>query len=241
MQKSLLLLEQIASSDGPQSVTEISRDLGVPLATAHRHLQLLVEADLLFKDSATNRYILGERAFVLALSIGNKRESARGRTVLIELTNRTTFTTLLGRLSGHLFVYEENIPSTGSLSVRGEVGSTGPLHATAIGKALLASMSSEDYEAFLSSSSFDAHTARTITNRAILDEELKLVRSRGYAEVEGEFQAEIASVAASFPVFQAGRETRYAVCISGHVSDIDALRSCKDEVKIAAERLKVLL
>lgn len=102
-------------------------------------------------------------------------------------------------------------------------------------------MSSEDYETFLSSSSFDAHTARTITNRAILDEELKLVRSRGYAEVEGEFQAEIASVAASFPVFQAGRETRYAVCISGHVSDIDALRSCKDEVKIAAERLKVLL
>lgn len=241
MKKTFLLLEKVATSDSAQTVSQIGRELGMPVATTHRHLQQLVSADLLSKDSTTSRYSLGERAFRLAHAIGNKSVGARGRSVLVDLNNRTTFTTLLGRLAGQQFVYEENIPSTGSMSVRGEVGSTGPLHATAIGKALLASMSSPEYETFLASGELESYTARTITTRARLHEELKLVRDRGYAEVNAEFQTQIASVAAPFQVVRAGRETRYAVCVSGHVSEIDALRLCKEEVKLAAERLRVLL
>ncbi|WP_166791382.1 IclR family transcriptional regulator [Cryobacterium sp. Hh7] len=241
MEKAMTILEMVAASDAPQGVLQISRALVLPLATAHRHLQHLVTAELLVQDAATSRYTLGERAFRIAQAISQQRGPARGRQVLLEVNERTTFSTLVGKLVGERFVYTENIPSTGSMSVRGEIGSSGPLHATSIGKAILSTLSDAGYTALLSSYSLEAYTSETITARARLDDEVALVRERGYAEANAEFEQQVASISVPFRVDNAGRTGTYAICIAAHVSEMDALRSWIDEVRHAADRLKGLM
>ncbi len=237
----MAILEAVAVAAAPQGVSQISAALALPLATTHRQLQKLVEAGLLRQDATTSLYSLGERSFRLAHAIGKQRGLARGREILAEINRTTTFSTLLGKLTGDHFIYLENIASTGSLSVRGEIGASSPLHATAIGKAMLSTLTLPEYADLVDRLTLDAHTAETITDRARLDEEIALVRERGYARSHAEYEPQIGSIAVPIRVDTGERTGTFAICIATHVSEMDQLLPWIDELRRAAERLEGVL
>jgi IclR family transcriptional regulator, acetate operon repressor len=72
----------------------------------------------------------------------------------------------------------------------------GALHATAVGKLLLAALPAADRRAVIDRDGLPAHAFRTVTDPALLDRELATVRRRGVADDRGEFRERLACVAA---------------------------------------------
>jgi IclR family transcriptional regulator, pca regulon regulatory protein len=75
------------------------------------------------------------------------------------------------------------------------IGSTLPSYCTSIGRVLLAALPDAALEKYLSSGSFPARTAKTITSQAELEREIEVVRRQGWAIADGELEPGLRSIA----------------------------------------------
>ncbi|WP_428930264.1 IclR family transcriptional regulator [Microbacterium sp. YY-01] len=241
MDRAVTILEAVAASQTPIGVSHLSESLSLPLASTYRQLQKLTDSGLLVQNPATNKYSLGERAIHLANKIVVHRGGERSRAVLREVNEETTFSTLVGRFSGTSFTYVENLPSTSSMSVSGVIGTPAPLHATSIGKGILSLLDESIYRQTVAQLSLDSFSKRTITTVAQLDAEIARVRDIGFAQSHAEYEARVGSVAVPFRVEQGPQSGIYALCIAGHISEMDQLMACLDKLRDAAYRLGGLM
>jgi DNA-binding IclR family transcriptional regulator len=83
-------------------------------------------------------------------------------------------------------VYIERLFGHHSLGIRSELGKRAHLHSTALGKAILANLHSEETEAILTGYEFIPLTPKTITDSKNFLEELERTRKLGYAIDEEE-------------------------------------------------------
>jgi DNA-binding IclR family transcriptional regulator len=89
----------------------------------------------------------------------------------------------------------ETVHRTRTLTISARVGRRVPAHCTASGKVLLAFLPPAVVEPILNAP-LAAYTEKTITSPARLREELEVVRQRGYALDDEEFEVGIRAVAA---------------------------------------------
>ncbi len=106
------------------------------------------------------------------------------------------------------------VPSGSSVVSMARVGRPSILHATAVGKIVLAFGGLADPVA--AAQPLAAHTERTITNADALAAELESIRERGYAESIGEREPDLGAIAA--PVFGRGHELTAILGIQGPAS-----------------------
>ena len=92
-------------------------------------------------------------------------------------------------------------------------GTVSPLHASGIGKALLAGYDSARLDAFLLSADLQRFTDRTLTSPEALRENLRLARERGFALDDEERTIGMRCVAA--PIFNAHGEAIAGISVSG--------------------------
>lgn len=94
-----------------------------------------------------------------------------------------------------------------------DVGQTDPWHASALGKALLATMPDSVWHDIVATAGLPALTTHTITSTKKLAAELKDIRERGFAVDREEAAEELTCVAAAVPTSN-GAPARYALSIS---------------------------
>lgn len=200
-------------SESPQDlgVSEVAGSLGLPPPTAHRLLGTLVKAGLVERDRVSRRYGLSPK--VLRIGAGYLRNSPVYRASFILLQE------LAGQVEGtvELAVMHEDkllhLFLLGHPATRHKYGYPGdyrPLHATALGKTLLAYRPAEDVERIMSRPC-TAFTAKTITTLDAMRKELETVRRQGYATNEEEFEYGFYAVAA--PVRDRSGAVVAAICI----------------------------
>lgn len=104
----------------------------------------------------------------------------------------------LGILDGReqRVVYIHQYDSTYSLSMNSTLGKRNPLHSTSLGKALLAFRDDEEIAERLAEMQMEVTAPNTITDKAVLREELLAVRAGGYAEEIEESEAGVRCIAA---------------------------------------------
>ena len=201
--KAVDILFHLHESPESRGVTEIARDLGLPKASAHRLISTLVGRGLIEQD-ALGRYRPGIR--LLALGLGAlEREPAvvAARTVLeqeAEALGETFF--LVGQRAQEIVVLDK-VEGTGFLRAAPRVGSTVPVHATAVGKLYLAFAPS--MIAF-PSGNLEAFTAHTAVDPGALRAAVAETKLRRWASNRDEWIPGL-SVLAS-PVLTGGRTTR---------------------------------
>ena len=106
------------------------------------------------------------------------------------------------------------------LSVQGKnstyisAGSAFPLHATAVGKILLAFSNEEYMEEFLKNAKLTRFTDKTTSERAGLERQLVRIREQGYCYLEGELYSDFYCIAV--PVF--GADKKIAASVSARSS-----------------------
>lgn len=123
---------------GDLGVGAVSRELGLNLSTTHRIVRALVTESYLAQNEDSERYYLGTGALLL----GQAAHRNFGLDVVYPELQRLAETTgesvNLGVLSGDKAVVVERIESGNSLRFTQPPGTRIPLHASAMGKILLA-------------------------------------------------------------------------------------------------------
>jgi len=188
--------------------------LNLPKTTVYRGLSSLSEAGWLESDpSDPTRWVVSARAFVIGSTVSN-RVGLRSQALpfMNELAAETEETIHLTIRDGDTVLLIERIDCPHPVRTFTPLGARAPLHASSNGKAILACLPPEEIDRYLAGG-LEALTARTITDREILADELRLIRKRGYAVSNEEQQVGVVSIAAA--IRPHGGEPAGALSISG--------------------------
>jgi IclR family KDG regulon transcriptional repressor len=119
---------------------------------------------------------------------------------------------------GDHVVYIDRVDNEDSIGTFVPVGRGGPVHATSLGKAILAFSPRDVVDTYLAESKRKQLTARTIVDASEIRRQLELVRSRGYATEMSESAEDICCIGA--PIFDYTGQVVAAVSISGSVEEV---------------------
>lgn len=180
-------------------LSELAQELDWDMATTHRLANALVEIEMLTRVDGESSYQLGP----LTLELGSVYMSMRPRhqeiVVAMEtLVRETALTTQIGVLAGATVSIVHSRESDSPLRAAALLGERLPLHATAVGKAILSQFGDEAVDALLPAR-LERFTAQTITDRAALLEQLAAVREDGVARVDNELSEGLCALAVPLP------------------------------------------
>lgn len=174
-------------------LSQIADLAGLPLPTAHRLVAELVDWGALSRRD-DGAYVIGRRLWrigLLAPSPSTLREAAAP--FLQDIHAATRATVHLGVREGLTVLYLERLAGSVSVPVVSKVGDRLPLHATGVGKVLLAYAPPEVRSAALSR--LTRITPYTITQPRLLLRQLDRVVEEGYAQTQEEMSLGACSVA----------------------------------------------
>ena len=161
------------------TLSELSRRAGLPLSTTHRLLAELERWQAVERDDA-GVYRVGRRLWQLGTLAPVQRELREvALTPMQDLYVATGENVTLAVLSGRSALYVERIHGKASVPIESRPGKPLPLHATGVGKVLLAHAGPDLVEECLAD--LARVTPHTITDPARMRRELAAVRRTGYA------------------------------------------------------------
>jgi IclR family acetate operon transcriptional repressor len=214
--KGLGLLLALGKYPDGVGVSELARDVGLPVSTVHRLLVTMVSMGFASLDSERRRYSLGLRVFELSHRIALVRElSEVALPVMRRITEATGEPTLMSVLDGREMVYVERVEGWRGVQIWGSVGGRGPLYCTSLGKALLAYLPEEEREEIIGDLRLEPFTASTITDPDELREELERTRELGYAMADEEHEEGVRAV--GVPVMSSRGRPVAAICVAAPV------------------------
>jgi len=205
LQKAFLILDALFQSETPLGLADLSAQLDLPRQTVHRVVRQLEDLDLIRRDFARDPFSVGSRMLTLSLNaVSVAWRLAPMRAVLKELVETIGETCNIGVLDRDEVVYIDRVECDWPLRLQLRPGSRVPVHATAIGKLLLAHLPSRTRKRMIHAAALPRLTGHTITDPDDLEAELKLIRRRGYATNSSENVAGL--IAMAVPVYDgAGR------------------------------------
>jgi DNA-binding IclR family transcriptional regulator len=227
-----LVLEACAASSRPLTLAELVGRTGMPKTTLHRVCWKLVEHEMLEHDDAGFR--VGTKMFALgSMNPGLRRLRSASMPYLQDLVARSGWVVNLAILCNRRALIVEEVFADDMPTVMRMGGATMPLHATAIGKALLAGLDAAALDDLVGTGALRAFTRRTIVRPNLLREQLAGIRRTGVAYSHEEWRMGTSGVAA--PVV-AGGEVVAAVALVG-VPAQTTMRALAPAVRTAADRV----
>ena len=202
------------SADKPElGVTEIAQRMNLQKSTVFTILSTFQSMGYIGKNPDTSRYFLGNRllhfSYIINSHIGLREQFLPYLNKIAEGTHEVCY---FGMLDDGEVLYLESAYPPGQSHLRNVLGERAPLYCTGLGKAMMANLPENDREALLARP-LPAYTDYTITNPAVLRQELEEVRANGYAVDNMEHEFGIRCVAV--PVFGSGGQVIAAVSVSG--------------------------
>ncbi|MFC9356828.1 IclR family transcriptional regulator [Rhodococcus sp. NPDC057014] len=225
VQKALALLEAVAQLGSGATARDIAAHAGIPQATAYRLLNLLTADGYLVRIADLSGFALGRRTRQLAGAA--EPDPVDHHAVLEELREQVRFGIHLASFAGSRVRLVDRDPDH---ELSGENTIAAHLHASAIGKVLLASRPD------LVPPSLRRVTSSTITDFGALRTELDAVRRTGSAREVDEVRAGRSAVAV--PVHDAQNAVTGCLAAIGKTGRLavddpeltDLLRSCAARV-----------
>lgn len=214
VEKACLLMEVV--SDYPQgiAITELAKQVGMYKSTVHRLLATLIHSGYIEQDMQTGKYKLGYRLLDLGMkllaSIDMRREAMPFLQELAATSNEVVHLALLDR--GEI-VYVEKVESQNTTRMHSRVGKRVPVHATGLGKAILAYLPFGETLAILDKYGLMPLTEHTITDRKTFLASLEQTRKLGYATDIEENELGVCCVAA--PILDSNHRAVAACSVSG--------------------------
>ncbi len=223
--RSLDLLDAVAGES--LGLVALAERTGLGPSTAYRLLATLMAHGYVSRSPETGRFRLGYKLLELAAVAARDSESLRAtmRPHLEQLRNATDETANLVVPDGVSIVYVDQVESPRAVRMFTTIGRRVPLHASAAGKAILATSPTSllhEREA----AGLERLTPHTIGTLRALADDLELIRERGYAIDNEEYELGVVCVAAA--VVGADGDAIAGVSISGpsermRNTDLDAL------------------
>lgn len=224
VQRAISIIEFIAEQ--ARSLNEVAAHLEMHKSSALRLLQTL-EANGFARRTEDGRYLLGTRFISLAqqsLDALDARHVAAPH--LQRLHEACGHTIHLAQLVGNEIIYADKVEAQDAVRIYSRIGRSASLHASGVGKAILAFLDPQRLDQLLSGVEFTAHTSTTFTTRASFDDELDRIRSRGWAVDDGEFENFVNCIAA--PI----RDTTGSVCAAVSITSLKVIAPLPELTKL---------
>lgn len=242
VERAISVLQCFRSGPGELGITEIARLTGLNLSTAHRIVRALCTAQFMEQDPDNERYRLGAALLVLGQRALEHSGFGAALPILERLAETTGESSSLGIRRGDEVVVVLAAASRQRLRFDHEAGATIELHASGMGKVLLAYSVDSPRTAVERLATLDRYTESTITSRPALVAELEQIRTVGYAVNREERYDGVFGVAA--PVLDRRGRARAAVGLQGPsvrlgATSLDELaihvRNAADEIAVTVE------
>lgn len=212
--RALTLLERLSEAPLGMNLTDLSQQLGMPPATVHRLLSTFEEMNFVEQEDEAGLWFVGLKAFTVGNAFLNRRnfvETARPyMQALVELCGETVS---LGVIDDGEVVFISQIESKEMMRMIVTLGRRSPIHASGVGKAMLASLSEADVACLLQSKGLARYTDHSIDNPADLRIALEQIRLQGYALDDEEHAIGLRCVAAN--IFDENAVALAAISLSG--------------------------
>ena len=197
LERGLDILEMIEAESGDIGVRELARRLELSPTIVQRLVSSLAVRGYIEKNLETSRYRLGHRSMILGASGERGVDyAATARRELDRLAHEHHLNGFVAVLRGGRAIYLLAVQAESPVAIRVSLGSEMPLHSTAAGKVLLASLDDGDARKLLGHRKLAAITPHTVTDPAALVASLAKVRRQGYATVVEENIPGVLSVGA---------------------------------------------
>lgn len=192
------LLQAFVPERPQWKLQEVALHLGWDKATTHRFLNKLVELRFLERDSEGN-FTLGTLVLDLsALYMGARPVRQRLMRVMAEVRDETGLTTQAGFLEHGRVVIALSEEGTTFVKASASLGAHLPLHATAIGKIILAQLDDQELQEQLGQP-LEGHTAHTIVDGDLLRKTVDEVKAAGLASARSELAEGLEAIAIPIP------------------------------------------
>lgn len=207
--KTLIVLEAALTH---ARFSEVVAATGLPKATVHRIIATLAEHGFVTVD-ARGEYLPGARILSLAGQALRRIDISRiVQPYVDDLVARVHCTVHVGARNGDEVVYLVRTDSDKPYRMPSRVGDSVSMHATGIGKAILAQGDDDAASRYAARTGLPRRTDSTITTLPGLLHELADIRARGYALDRGENVPGVACIAV--PLFDHTGQATYGMSIS---------------------------
>lgn len=221
------------------SLSELAARLDLAPSTTHGIVRSLVEHGMVVQERGSSRYQLGPAV----LQLGNvylDTLELRSRAIpwAEDLARRTGLAVRTGVLLINDVVIIHHEPRPDGSRQMPEVGIVIPVHASALGKAMLAFLP-DDEKRVLTSGELRSMTGETVTSPELLRDQLDQVRSSGIAEEQDE--AVIGEGSLASPVFDSYGEAVGAIGVvvpsGGHPEGHDVSDLVRETARAVSREL----
>lgn len=220
--RAISILEVLAEEGKPLGLVAISQLTKLNPTTAYRILQTLLKHSFVVQNQVDGKYSLGFRVF----QIGNNVRQISvirqiARPFLQTLMERARETANMAVRDDLQVTYVEQVTGLHFLRTFTEVGRGAPLHATAVGKALLFDFSQSEWER-LEQNKLKKYTQNTITSISELKKEIEISEKRGYTIDFEEFEKGMSCIGA--PIYSSDGKILCSISISGPITRLSKKR-----------------
>jgi DNA-binding IclR family transcriptional regulator len=223
VEHALDILDQFTADAPFLTLADLSRRLDLSKSTIYQLLATLESRGIVERGANDGKYSLGLRLFQLgSLRVGLSGLSDVATPYLTQLRDTSGETVHLGIIYRDSILYVAKVESLHTIRMGSRIGGTSPLYCTGIGKMLLAYQPQAFVDEVLSRP-LGRFTANTLTEAALLTEELAHIRASGCAFDHEEHEPHVRCVAAP---------------IRDHTGDVVAAISCSGpDIRLTNERM----
>lgn len=212
------VFEYLSTTQG-RALSELAAEMDQAPATIYRILITLEGRKLVEFDPTSQVWYIGPRAFVIGARFLRRTSLVdRARPVLRQLMEDTGETANLGIEQNGRVLFVSQVETHASIRAFFPPGTLSRLHASGIGKALLAQMAPDRIERFLNAAPLERFTEFTLTGRDELLEDLEATRQRGFA-LDGE-ERNLGMRCIAAPIFDVHNEAVAGISVSGPTSRV---------------------
>jgi IclR family transcriptional regulator, acetate operon repressor len=224
--RALSILNSLAEFPNGISLTELAQQVGLSTSTTHRLLTTLEEQRYVRFEHGPRLWMIGIQSFVTGSTFIKARNfSDIARPHMRALMEETGETVNLAVPDGGEMVLVAQVECRQLMRALGSTGRRVPLHCSAVGKALLATLSEVEIARLLHKHGLPRFTATTLTTLKRLRGDLIATNERGYALDNEEHSIGVRCIGAA--IVDEHREFVGALSVSGPAVRVTSARTAE--------------
>jgi IclR family acetate operon transcriptional repressor len=242
LSRGLALLEKISEARAGVLLTDLSEQVGLPVSTAHRLLTTLQAQGFVRQEVAQELWFVGTTGFKIGNAFLANRDIVRQALPTMQhLVEEVGETSNLSILQGDHTVIIAQQQCNEMMRMMVPLGSRSPLHASGVGKTILAALPKIEQLEQLAQLQLTKITPWTITAQSELKAVLAQISAQGWAFDDQEHAVGLRCVAAclydekSYPIA--------AISVSGPLARIDDEKAALlgEKVKRSAQQITAFI
>lgn len=207
-------LLRVLAKEGDLTLTDLALRVGLPISTAHRLLATMQQNDIVGFREATQEWCIGVEAFRIGSAFAARNTIVEaGFAVMRRLVDETGETANIAISEDQHVVFLSQVETPNPIRAFFPPGTRAPMHASGIGKMLLAELDRSEVEQILLNVGLSEFTPKTLTAPQDLFDELDTIRRRGWSLDDEERYSGMRCIAA--PIYNPKGVAIAGISISG--------------------------